>query len=93
MGGRQEVGLFDPVPAHVERAGELAGVTARPGDARALPVRDAGADAVLLLGPLYHLAEHADRIRALSEARRALESVPALLGVSGHMLTVAHRAG
>ncbi|MGV9307051.1 class I SAM-dependent methyltransferase [Nonomuraea sp. NPDC003727] len=44
-----EVELLDPVPLHVERAAELAGVTARLGDARELPVPDASADAVLLL--------------------------------------------
>ena len=51
-----EVELLDPIPLHVERAAELAGVTARLGDARELPVPDESADAVLLLGPLYHLA-------------------------------------
>ena len=29
-------------------------------------------DAVLLLGPLYHLTERADRVRALAEARRVV---------------------
>ncbi len=29
-------------------------------------------DAVLLLGPLYHLPERADRLAALAEARRVL---------------------
>ncbi|WP_220040126.1 class I SAM-dependent methyltransferase [Nonomuraea aridisoli] len=65
-----DVELLDPVPLHVERASALAGVRARPGDARSLPVTDASVDAVLLLGPLYHLAERADRVRALAEARR-----------------------
>lgn len=67
-----EVELLDPVPLHVERAAGLTGVTARLGDARRLPVADASVDAVLLLGPLYHLAERADRVRALAEARRAV---------------------
>jgi SAM-dependent methyltransferase len=31
-------------------------------------------DAVVLLGPLYHLTEHGDRIRALKEACRVLRS-------------------
>ena len=48
----------------------LAGATV--GDARALEAADAGADAVLLLGPLYHLVERADRLRALREAHRVL---------------------
>ncbi|MFI6792996.1 class I SAM-dependent methyltransferase [Nonomuraea sp. NPDC050383] len=67
-----DVELLDPVPLHVERAAELRGVSARLGDARHLPVPDAGVDAVLLLGPLYHLSERTDRVRALSEARRAV---------------------
>lgn len=39
-------------------------------DARSLDLRDDAFDAVLLLGPLYHLTTRADRLRALSEARR-----------------------
>ncbi|MEV4469378.1 class I SAM-dependent methyltransferase [Nonomuraea sp. NPDC049504] len=67
-----EVEVIDPVPLHVSEAAELPGVTARLGDARDLPVPDGDADAVLLLGPLYHLPERADRLRALREARRAV---------------------
>ncbi|MFJ6081085.1 class I SAM-dependent methyltransferase [Streptomyces sp. NPDC092369] len=67
-----EVELVDPVPLHVEQAARLPGVTAGSGDARSLPVADAGFDAVLLLGPLYHLPERADRVRALAEAHRAV---------------------
>ncbi|MEW9529260.1 class I SAM-dependent methyltransferase [Microbispora sp. NPDC049125] len=67
-----DVELIDPVPAHVERASLLPGVTARQGDARALDAPDGSAGAVLLLGPLYHLPERADRVRALAEARRAV---------------------
>ena len=71
------VHLVDPVPLHIEQARsasanqpgrELAG--AEIGDARELGFPDESADAVLLLGPLYHLPERDDRIRALSEARR-----------------------
>lgn len=40
------------------------------GDARALPQQDGIADAVLLMGPLYHLPEEEDRIAALREALR-----------------------
>jgi SAM-dependent methyltransferase len=69
------VHLVDPVPLHVEQAAaagrDLGGsITAEAGDARRLPVEDASVDAVLLLGPLYHLTERADRIRAFEEARR-----------------------
>jgi SAM-dependent methyltransferase len=42
------------------------------GDARRLAHPEASADAALLLGPLYHLTDRADRIRALEEARRVL---------------------
>lgn len=65
-----EVDLLDPVPLHVEQASALPGVRAALGDARALEAADGSYDAVLLLGPLYHLTEHADRLRALAEARR-----------------------
>ncbi|MFE7838338.1 class I SAM-dependent methyltransferase [Streptomyces sp. NPDC057474] len=67
-----EVEVVDPVPMHVERSGRLPGVTARLGDARALPAEDTAYDVVLLLGPLYHLPERLDRVRALAEARRAV---------------------
>jgi SAM-dependent methyltransferase len=42
------------------------------GDARELPFRDGVADGVLLLGPLYHLTDPAERRRALREAYRVL---------------------
>jgi len=71
------VHLIDPVPLHVEQARAAAGgrpgaalAGAEVGDARALRLPDASADAVLLLGPLYHLPERADRLQALAEARR-----------------------
>lgn len=71
------VHLVDPVPLHVEQAraaaDALSGATlasAEVGDARALRLPEGSADAVLLLGPLYHLPERADRLQALAEARR-----------------------
>lgn len=71
------VHLVDPVPLHLEQARAatdgLPGATlasAEVGDARALRLPDASADAVLLLGPLYHLPERAGRLQALAEARR-----------------------
>ncbi len=64
------VDLIDPVPSHVAQAGEIPGVRAQVGDARALPFDDASADVVLLLGPLYHLTERPDRVLALREAVR-----------------------
>ena len=71
------VHLVDAVPLHIEQA--LAAARLRPaatlagaevGDARALRLPDASVHAVLLLGPLYHLPDRADRLRALAEARR-----------------------
>jgi SAM-dependent methyltransferase len=73
------VRLLDPVPLHVEQArresderadGRLAEVLL--GDARRLPQVDGSQDAVLMLGPLYHLTDRADRLRALGEAWRVL---------------------
>jgi ubiquinone/menaquinone biosynthesis C-methylase UbiE len=73
------VHLIDPVPLHVEQAVEgsslqpeapLASVEV--GDARRLPREQANADAVLLLGPLYHLTGREDRVLALREARRVV---------------------
>jgi ubiquinone/menaquinone biosynthesis C-methylase UbiE len=74
-----EVHLVDPVPLHLEQAraasrerpaARLASVER--GDARALPFADRSADAVLLLGPLYHLPERSERERSLAEALRVL---------------------
>jgi SAM-dependent methyltransferase len=69
------VHLVDPVPLHVEQATALAAESERPftaalGDARALDEDDAAQDVVLLLGPLYHLVNRDERVRALAEARR-----------------------
>ena len=41
-----------------------------------LPLADDSADAVLLLGPLYHLTSQEDRVTALREARRILRPAP-----------------
>src|SRR5690606_11227533 len=49
---------------------ELASI--RLGDARALDQAAECVDAVLLLGPLYHLTERAQRLAALREARRVV---------------------
>ncbi|MEV4352253.1 class I SAM-dependent methyltransferase [Actinoplanes sp. NPDC049596] len=66
------VHVIDPVPAHVAAAAARPGVTAAVGDARDLPAGDAGVDAVLLFGPLYHLLDYHERITAWREARRVL---------------------
>ncbi|MFG3301022.1 class I SAM-dependent methyltransferase [Micromonospora chersina] len=65
------VHLVDLVPAHVAAAQAAhPGITATVGDARDLPLPDGSADATLLLGPLYHLPDRADRVAALREAAR-----------------------
>jgi ubiquinone/menaquinone biosynthesis C-methylase UbiE len=83
-----EVHLIDIVPLHVAQAkaassaqqdAPLASYVV--GDARSLQVRDGAADALLLYGPLYHLLEKRDRLRALVECRRALRPGGLLLAV------------
>ncbi|HEY2371853.1 MAG TPA: class I SAM-dependent methyltransferase [Gaiellaceae bacterium] len=69
-----DVGLVDVHPLHVEQARAHGTFDAALGDARRLDDSDESADAVLLLGPLYHLTKHEDRIQALSEARRVVRA-------------------
>jgi SAM-dependent methyltransferase len=64
------VHLVDPVPLHLEQAAAHGGFTTALGDARELAEDDGSVDVALLLGPLYHLTDAADRLRALREARR-----------------------
>jgi SAM-dependent methyltransferase len=80
------VHLLDAFPGHVavaraasaaQEAAPLA--SAAVGDARALPYDDGVAEAVLLLGPLYHLIDAADRDTALREAHRVLRPGGTLL--------------
>ncbi|MEU4215875.1 class I SAM-dependent methyltransferase [Actinoplanes sp. NPDC026623] len=81
------VHVIDPVPAHVQSAAARPGVTAQLGDARALDFLDDSADVVLLLGPLYHLTDSADRARALDEAVRVLRpgGILAAAGISRYL--------
>jgi SAM-dependent methyltransferase len=66
----------DLMPLHVGQlkadAAGLPGVRTAVGDARDIDLPDASADAVLLLGPLYHLVDRQDRVRALSECARVV---------------------
>lgn len=79
-----DVHLIDPVPLHVEQASALPGTTASIGDARELRQSDQSADVSLLLGPLYHLTDRADRLRALNEATRVTRrgGIVAVAGIS-----------
>jgi SAM-dependent methyltransferase len=60
----------DLIPLHVTQlqvdAAAVPGIRTDIGDARALDLPDASADAVLLLGPLYHLASRAGRLTRLN---------------------------
>lgn len=76
-----DVELVDPVPRHIEEA-RSRGISARLGDARALPFEDDAFDAALLLGPLYHLADQEDRVLALREASRVTRSGGVVFGAS-----------
>jgi ubiquinone/menaquinone biosynthesis C-methylase UbiE len=73
-----EVHLVDASPRLVDEAGRRNAALERPiaslavGDARSLPQPDACADAVLVMGPLYHLTAQDDRDAALREAFRVL---------------------
>lgn len=67
-----EIEHRDLMSLHVSQlsAEGVAGINTAVGDARDIDLPDASVDAVLLLGPLYHLTGRADRLRALSECAR-----------------------
>jgi ubiquinone/menaquinone biosynthesis C-methylase UbiE len=74
------VHLIDAMPLHVEQAQAASArqphnplASCRLGDARRLEDADASADAVLLLGPLYHLTQRSERVMALRESCRVLK--------------------
>ena len=73
------VHLIDAVSLHVEQAKEASAsqpdtplADAQVGDARRLVWNDKSVDAVLLLGPLYHLTSRDERLQALREAHRVV---------------------
>jgi SAM-dependent methyltransferase len=93
-----DVLLLDPVEQHVAQATALAAgrFTARTGDARSLEQAAGTVDAVLLLGPLYHLPDPADRANALREAVRSarpegLVAAAAISRVGGAAVDAARR--
>jgi ubiquinone/menaquinone biosynthesis C-methylase UbiE len=73
------VHLIDPVARHLDQARDresrdgihLASISL--GEARRLMIESMRADAVVLLGPLYHLQDRKDRMVALREAHRILK--------------------
>jgi len=75
-----EVHLFDLSETNIRMSGELAeeypGATlaaSAVADARCIDRPDNSADAVLLMGPLYHITERSERLLALAESRRVLK--------------------
>jgi ubiquinone/menaquinone biosynthesis C-methylase UbiE len=94
--GGYEVHLVDATPRLVEEAQHrdeasshrLASVAI--GDARRLSLAAESVDAVLLLGPLYHLPERSDRLAALHEAQRVLRAHGVVLaaGISRYAATL-----
>ena len=57
--------LAEQYPEHALHSAEVC-------DARCVPRADHTADAVLLMGPLYHITEYAERLAALAECKRLL---------------------
>ena len=83
-----EVHLIDPVPRHLSLARstsqeqpEYPIASVKLGDARELEWPDGSCDAVLLMGPLYHLTAADQRRKALLEARRVLRPDGVVIGV------------
>lgn len=73
-----EAHLVDPVPLHIKQAKEYSGESGKGlasiqvGEARKLQFEDDYFDIVLFLGPMYHITERNERMKALAEAKRVL---------------------
>ena len=82
------VHLLDAAEFHIEAATKTSIADNKPlasislGDARKLPYDDGQFDLVLLFGPLYHLQQKEDRIKAISEAKRVLKNDGLLLAAT-----------
>ncbi len=79
------VTLLDPVEKHIKQAQQRSrklkyAFKCILGEARALPFDDNSFDLVILHGPLYHLQEQDDRLKALIEAGRVLKPGGIILG-------------
>lgn len=76
---KHQVTLIDLTPRNIElvkKHSESSGVALKKfetGDAVNLPFQNEQFDIALLLGPLYHLPDRKERVKALSEARRVLK--------------------
>ena len=79
------VHLIDPVEKHIKQANKRSAKAKKPftsmlGEARQLVLADNFSDVVILHGPLYHLQDRDDRIKALAEAKRVLKPGGTVLG-------------
>ncbi len=75
-----EVHLFDLFPKNIEMSKELGKEypncnlhSAEVCDAVSVPRNDKSADAILLMGPLYHITDYKERISAINESKRLLK--------------------
>jgi ubiquinone/menaquinone biosynthesis C-methylase UbiE len=80
-----EVHLIDPVEKHIKQANKRSKQAKKPfkailGEAQKLDFPDNFADVVILHGPLYHLQQKEQRIKALTEAKRILKPGGMVLG-------------
>lgn len=83
-----EVHLVDVVPLHIEQARRRAGERGSPklasytvADGRKTGAPSSVADVILMHGPLYHLTDRVERIKAIREANRILKPGGLLLAV------------
>jgi ubiquinone/menaquinone biosynthesis C-methylase UbiE len=79
------VHLIDPVKKHIEQAGKRAAGLKNPftvllAESQRLDFPDSKADVVILHGPLYHLQQKQERLRAIREAKRSLKKGGYVLG-------------
>ena len=94
-----QVALVDVVPLHIEQAKARAAsghsFEAAVGDACALDFADSSFDAVIALGPFYHLPDRGDRMRAWLETVRVVRPggivVAAAISRLASLLDGAHR--
>ena len=87
MAGKKNhtVHLIEPVPKHIQLAKKRAKKLKKPfsvtiGEAKKLPFENDFADLIILHGPLYHLQNKADRIKAIIEAKRVVKKGCVILG-------------
>lgn len=82
VGQGWDVELFDLTQKHVDAANKLGLFKAEQADARDIDRPDGYADAVALLGPLYHLCDKSDRLATLRESWRLLKPGAPIVAVA-----------